>query len=125
MTTETALANGLLEFGYTELQATFLYMVAVHSGYFLGRQYDEYSGSDRGGTRQRLIEQLTTNKHATALVSRDQNAVFHLCARRFYEAIGASDNRNRRSHAPFVVPTTPQIIFATTSNPKTAWRWFW
>ncbi len=118
MTPEAPGPSGLLQFGYTEQQAAFLYTVAVHGGYFLGRQYDGYMGRDRGGTRQRLIQQLTANKHVTALASRDQTAVLHLCARRFYEAIGTSDNRNRRSHPPFVVRRKLMILDFALNHPQ-------
>ena len=38
----------LMEFGYTEPEAQFLYVVATHSGYFILRQYLNFTGAHRG-----------------------------------------------------------------------------
>jgi hypothetical protein len=117
MTPQQPGVEGLQRFGYADRQASFLCTVALHGGYFLGRQYDDYIGNVRGGPRQRLIDQLTANRHVSVLASRDQTAVFHLCARPFYVAIGASDNRNRRSHPPFVVRRKLMILDYVLSHP--------
>ena len=40
--------ESLMEFGYTEPEAQFLYVVATHSGYFILRQYLNFTGAHRG-----------------------------------------------------------------------------
>jgi len=118
MTPQEPAVEALRRFGYADRQAAFLHFVALHGGYFLGRQYDDFSGSLRGGTRQRFIEQLTANKHITVLASRDQTAVFHLSAKPIYAAIGVPDNRNRRSHPPFAVRRKLMILDFVLSHPE-------
>jgi hypothetical protein len=118
MTPQEPAVEALRLFGYVERQASFLCAVAVHGGYFLGRQYDDYSGSVRGGPRQRLIDQLTANGHVSVLASRDQTAVFHLSAKPLYAAIGVPDNRNRRSHPPFAVRRKLMILDFVLSHPE-------
>jgi len=54
MTGSQALSGKLPKFGYTERQFAFLRIVALHSGYFLARQYDSYIGAAPGGPRCRL-----------------------------------------------------------------------
>lgn len=117
MTGPAAGIAALQKFGYTERQASFLYTAAIHSGYFVGRQFDEYSCSVRGGPRQRLIDQLIANRHVKLLASRDQTAVFHLAAKPLYTAIGVADNRNRRSHQPFVVRTKLMMLDFVLGHP--------
>lgn len=36
-----------MDFGYTEAEARFLYIVATHSGYFTLRQYLGFTGASR------------------------------------------------------------------------------
>ena len=38
----------LMELGYTEPEARFLYVVATHSGYFILRQFLDFTGARRG-----------------------------------------------------------------------------
>ena len=41
--------------GYTEREATFLYLVALYSGYFLRRQYDRFIRRGRGAIAEQLL----------------------------------------------------------------------
>jgi hypothetical protein len=103
MTNETVAVVALQRFGYTERQAKFLRIVAHHSGYFLRRQYDFYTGNEKGGSSQRFIELLVQKGHATPLTFCDTTTVCHLSSRPFYRAIGDENSRNRRFHQPFAV----------------------
>jgi hypothetical protein len=46
----------LQSIGYTEREAAFLYLVAVHSGCFLRRQFDYFIDRNKGAIAQRFLE---------------------------------------------------------------------
>jgi hypothetical protein len=41
--------------GYTEREASFLYLVAAHSGYFLRRQFDSFIDRHSGAIAQHFL----------------------------------------------------------------------
>lgn len=87
--------QGLQRFGYSEAESRFLCMAALHSGYFLSRQYAQ-SLPDSGSCVEALIERLFDHGHAVAAAYERNIHLYRLCARPFYAAIGQEDNRNRR-----------------------------
>ncbi len=94
---ESQLAR-LRAFGYTEAEARFLYLVAVHSGYFTVRQFLDSTHAKSGKRNARFIEKLFRLGHATAQRYTRRSLVYHLGSRRIYEAIGKAHLRNRREH---------------------------
>lgn len=54
----------LIKLGYTPREAAFLYLVGMHSGYFLRRQYNQFVARDDGATSQRLCKKVTERGHA-------------------------------------------------------------
>lgn len=86
----------LERFGYTSRQAAFLALVARHGGYFLRRQYVAFTRHSHGLATVRFLRHLIERHHARALTTPD-GAVFHLCARPLYAALGEEHNRNRRA----------------------------
>jgi hypothetical protein len=94
---ESQLAN-LRAFGYTEVEARFLYLVASHSGYFTVRQFLDFAGARSGKRNARLVEKLFGLGHASAQRYRRRSMVYHLHSRPVYDAIGKGDLRNRRGH---------------------------
>jgi hypothetical protein len=91
------------ELGYTERQAAFLCLAALHGGYFLRRQYNAFLGLEPGGSAARLIDKATDKGHVRAHPSVNQTMIYHLGNRAFFEAIGEEDNRNRRWRQPYSV----------------------
>ncbi|HKW87878.1 MAG TPA: hypothetical protein VJN21_03890 [Candidatus Acidoferrales bacterium] len=89
---------GLRPFGYTEAEARFLYLVAVHSGYFTVRQFLNFAHAKSGKRNARFVEKLFRSGHATAQRYTRRSLIYHLCSRRIYEAIGKAHLRNRREH---------------------------
>jgi hypothetical protein len=85
-------------FGYTHEETAFLGLAALNSGYFLRRQFSSFAGVVRGKRATHLIEKLTRNGHIRQLTFRSDHAIYHLCARPFYAALGDENNRNRRKH---------------------------
>jgi hypothetical protein len=91
----TALEN----LGYTEREAAFLCLAALHGGYFLRRQFCGFIGKEIGGTVAALVEKLLAQEHAVAISALNNTKIYHLGSRPFYALLGETDNRNRREHS--------------------------
>ncbi len=89
----------LMQFGYTESEAAFLWMAALQGGYFLRRQVAHFMDCRDGATVTRLVQRTLALEHARSSTWRQNTQLYHLFARPFYEAIREADNRNRREHA--------------------------
>jgi hypothetical protein len=88
----------LRTFGYTEVEARFLFLVATHSGYFTVRQFLDFAKAKSGKRNARLVEKLFSLGHASAQRYTRRSLVYHLCSRQLYSAIGKDYLRNRREH---------------------------
>jgi hypothetical protein len=83
---------------YTEREARFLYLVATHSGHFLGRQFLQFSGATRGGVLQDFIERATEHRHIRDAVYAESGAKrYHLYAKPLYAALGKVNSSHRRT----------------------------
>ncbi len=87
-------------FGYTEAEARFLRLVALHGGYFVRRQFLLSAQCDPGKRAQDFLERLLARKHACREIFREDRHLFRLHFKPIYAAIGEDDNRNRREHQP-------------------------
>jgi hypothetical protein len=88
---------GIIEyFGYTEREASFLYLVAVHSGYFLRRQFDSFIDLKSGAIAQHFLLKAKRSGHIAALDFGQQRHVYHLCHKDFYRVLEDPDSQNRR-----------------------------
>lgn len=85
-------------FGYTEVEARFLYLVATHSGYFTLRQFLDFAHAKSGKRNARLVEKLFGLGHASARRYNRRSLVFQLRSRQIYSAIGKNHLRNRQEH---------------------------
>ncbi len=84
---------------YTEREARFLYLVATHSGHFLGRQFLEFSGATRGGVLQDFIDRATEYRHIRdALYAESGAKRYHLYSKPLYAALGKVNSSHRRAH---------------------------
>ena len=88
--------KALQRFGYSEAEAAFLCLAALHGGYFLRRQFARFLEREDGGTVTGLVQKALDLGHARASTWRQNTQLYHLGARPFYEALGQGDNRNRR-----------------------------
>ena len=95
--------EALKRLGYSEREAAFLCLAALHGGYFLRRHYCDFIGKEIGGTAAALIEKLLAQQHAAAITAFNNTKIYHLGSRPFYQAIGEPDNRNRREHSPALI----------------------
>lgn len=82
--------------GYTEREATFLYIVAVHSGYFLRRQFDYFIDRNKGAAVMRFLEKARTAGHIEFLDYKQGWHVYHLFSRTIYRLLGNAESQLRR-----------------------------
>ena len=82
--------------GYTEREAAFLYLVAIHSGYFLRRQFDYFIDRNRGGTVMRFLEKARIQGYVQFFDCAHGRQVYHLFHKSIYRMLGVPDSQNRR-----------------------------
>lgn len=95
--------NALQRFRYDRDEARFLCIVALHSGYFLRRQFLSFIGGTKGWKDVTLLAKLKANRHCRANVYRHNRMIYHLSAKPIYDALGEKDNRNRRERQPSTI----------------------
>jgi hypothetical protein len=91
--------QNLRSLGYTQDEARFLYLVAMHSGYFSARQYLTFTGAKSGERSLAFTQKVLGKGHATARMLLRNGRVYHLFSRLVYRAIGREHIRNRREHS--------------------------
>ena len=82
--------------GYTEREAAFLYLVALHSGYFLRRQYGQFIRRGRGAIAEQLLRKAAALGHLQSIACGQARSVYHLGSKQVYEAIGLPASQHRR-----------------------------
>lgn len=107
----------LRDFGYTEVEARFLYLVATHSGYFTVRQFLDFAHAKSGKRNARLVQKLFSLGHASAWRYVRRSLVFQLRSRQIYFAIGEEHLRNRREHELFHIKTRLLALDFILANP--------
>lgn len=90
--------EALQSFGYTQREARFLYIVAIHSGYFTQRHYTEFGPKKTGCIVHGFTNKLVSRGHATEHKYQNNARVFHFTHKAMYCAIGKENIRNRRKH---------------------------
>ena len=85
-------------FGYTEVEARFLYLVATHSGYFTVPQFLTFARAKSGKRNAQLVEKLFRLGHARGQRYTRRSVLYHLGSREIYDAISKAHLRNRRDH---------------------------
>jgi hypothetical protein len=108
----------LRAFGYAEVEARFLYLVATHSGYFTVRQFLDFAKAKSGKRNARLVEKLFGSGHVSAQRYRRRSLVYHLHARPIYEAIGKGELRNRRGHELGYIKARLLALDYVLANPE-------
>ena len=82
--------------GYTEREAAFLYLVALHSGYFLRRQYGRFIQRERGAIAEQLLRKSLALGHLQRIACGQTRFVYHLTSREMYSAVGLPASQHRR-----------------------------
>jgi hypothetical protein len=93
-------ARAVEQFGYTPRQAAFIALVAVHSGYFVSRQWLKFAGIAHGHRTVEFLRALVARGHAHTLRCSQQASVYHISSRAIYAAINEEHNRHRRQIQP-------------------------
>jgi len=85
--------------GYTEAEAHFLYIVAIHSAYFTLRQFCTLTRAARGKRSFLFARKLLQSEHASMRDYPGVGPVFHLFSRTVYGRMEKDNLRNRRRHS--------------------------
>ncbi|MHB1958328.1 MAG: hypothetical protein ACYCO5_04780 [Acidobacteriaceae bacterium] len=92
----TDVIDALQFWGHSEREAAFLYMVAVHSGYFLRRQFCEFTGRERGSIATHFLRKALAHGLIHAMDVDGRHFVYHLCGKGLYRMLDNPDSQNRR-----------------------------
>jgi hypothetical protein len=87
----------LQKLGYTEREAAFLYLVGIHSGYFLRRQYLTFIQREDGAMVQRFLEKSIVLGHAHPIEYAAGRHIYHLKSKLVYRILGQEDSQNRKA----------------------------
>jgi len=90
--------EGLQLLGYTKRESEFLFLVATHSGYFTNRQFKSFLGTESGSASHAFVQRLLAQKHATYRAYRSGGRVYHVFARKVYQAMERENLRTRKKH---------------------------
>jgi len=90
--------EGLHLLGYTRRESEFLFLVATHSGYFTIRQFKCFAETESGSVSHAFVQKLLDRKHASFHAYRSGGRVYHLFARKVYQAIERENLRTRKKH---------------------------
>jgi hypothetical protein len=90
--------EGLHLLGYTKRESEFLFLVATHSGYFTNRQFKLFAQTESGSVSHAFIRKLLDRKHASYHAYRSGGRVYHVFARKVYQAIERENLRTRKKH---------------------------
>ena len=82
--------------GYTEREAAFLYLVTLHSGYFLRRQYGRFIERERGAIAEQLLRKAVALGHLQSIACGQARFVYHLTSKEVYAAVGLAASQHRR-----------------------------
>ena len=114
--TDPERTSALRELGYTSQEAAFLSLVALHGGYFIRRQYQQFAGY-RGRFEERLLRRAESFGHIRSTIFSNRTEVYHVFARAIYRAIGDEDNRNRRPRPAFSIKAKLMALDFVLAHP--------
>lgn len=108
----------IVSMGYTPEEARFLYIVAIHSGYFVPRQFLLSSGARWGKRSNRFSARLESRGHASWREYDRTGGVYHLVSKTIYRRIGNENLRNRRHHSAEFIRTRLLLLDFVLANPS-------
>jgi hypothetical protein len=103
--------------GYSRKESEFLYLVAIHSGYFTHRQFLVFSHNKPGRASDSFLSKLLKWNHADATAFKNGGKVYHLFSRKIYKAIGHDNLRTRRRHQLEYLKTRLVALDFVLDNP--------
>lgn len=104
------------QLGYTRREAEFVVLAALHSGYFLRRQFSEPGKVNTGFCRKLLFR-----NHGKLVHSAGHAQVYHISAKPLFRTLGQDDNRHRRNHESFYIRSKIMLldyVLATHQGPQ-------
>jgi hypothetical protein len=110
--------EGLHLLGYTKRESEFLFLVATHSGYFTNRQFKSFAQTESGSVSHAFIRKLLDRKHASYHAYRSGGRVYHLFARKVYQAIERENLRTRKKHELDYVKTRLVALDFVLGHPQ-------
>jgi hypothetical protein len=110
------------ELGYTEPEARFLYIVAVHSGYFTLGQFRSFTKTSYGKRPTSFAQKLLKQGHATVRDYMRRGSIFHLFSRIVYGQIEKDNLRNRKKHSFDFMRARLVLLDFILANPE--WTYF-
>jgi hypothetical protein len=110
--------EGLRLLGYSRKESEFLFLIATHSGYFTIRQFKAFLGTESGSVSHAFVRKLLAKKHATFRAYRSAGRVYHLFARKVYQAIERENLRTRKKHELDYVKTRLVALDFVLAHPE-------
>lgn len=110
--------EGLHLLGYTKRESEFLFLVATHSGYFTNRQFKWFAQTESGSISHAFIRKLLERKHASYHAYRSGGRVYHVFARKLYQAIERENLRTRKKHELDYVKTRLVALDFVLGHPQ-------
>jgi hypothetical protein len=110
--------EGLHLLGYTKRESEFLFLVATHSGYFTNRQFKCFAQTESGSVSHAFVRKLLDRKHASYHAYRSGGRVYHLFARKVYQAIERENLRTRKKHELDYVKTRLVALDFVLGHPQ-------
>jgi hypothetical protein len=107
-------ASAIQRFGYTAREASFVVTAALHSGYFLSRQFT----LDRGKVAVQFRRKILFFGHGTMTSHANGTRLMHLSAKPLYAALGQEDNRHRRRQEPAKVRVKVMCLDYVLEHPN-------
>jgi hypothetical protein len=98
MTISSHSVEALRGLGYTSQESEFLYLVAIHSGYFTHRQFLSFTRTKPGNVSYKFISKLVRDRLASFHPYRAGGRVYHLFSRKVYRAIERDNLSARKRH---------------------------
>jgi hypothetical protein len=89
--------DSLSYLGYSEREATFLYMVALHSGYFLRRQFNCAVKRRLGSAAESFLAKAKRAGHVREIQCGAGRLLYQLHAKQLYQIVGQRNSQNRRA----------------------------
>ena len=111
----------IVSLGYTLEEARFIYIVAMHSGYFVPRQFLASCGVKWGKRSDHFAGKLESRGHATWREYNRTGGVYHLVSKTIYRRIGNENLGNRRNHSVEFVRTRLLLLDFILAHPAHAY----
>ncbi len=107
--------------GYSPDEARFLYLVAVHSGYFVPRQFLTFTGAKWGKRPRNFVSKLEKRGHVTWREYHPIGGVYHLFSRTVYRYTGKGNLSTDRRHSVDFIRTRLLLLDFILENPGFAY----